>query len=188
MPDPSTTYALLLPSGTSSITPFWNCSFKEETLPIFLTQTSSPFSSMSLNLLPFFLRRSHFHSRPACVLRTAAPRTRTPGCRKGKWRGVGERALRGPYHVLESSSHPNLKKHCMDNAATAVKPGMVKLLFHPSWDGVLASLAIAALVAALALAAQCRSVAHVHRSCRKACRRAPARRQHPNLSRSIGLI
>ena len=29
---------------------------------------------------------------------------------KGKWRGVGERALRGPYHVLESSSYPNLKK------------------------------------------------------------------------------
>ena len=38
---------------------------------------------------------------------------------KGKWRGVGERALRGPYHVLESSSHPNLKKHCMDNAWTS---------------------------------------------------------------------
>ena len=38
---------------------------------------------------------------------------------KGMWRGVGERALRGQYHVLESSSHPNLKKHCMDNAWTS---------------------------------------------------------------------
>ena len=35
------------------------------------------------------------------------------------WRGVGERALRGQYHVLESSSHPNLKKRCTDNAWTS---------------------------------------------------------------------
>ena len=67
----------------------------------------------------------------------------------------------------------------MDKAWTSRLARNGKTAFHPSWDGVLASLAIAALVAALALAAQCRSVAHVHRSCRKACRRAPARRRAP---------
>ena len=86
--------------------------------------------------------------------------------------------------MLESSSHPHSRvlfrftafseEAPVDKAWTSRLAGNGKTAFHPSWMGLLASLAIAALVAALALAAQCRSVAHVHRSCRKACRRAPA--------------